>query len=90
MIYNFIYVALINLCSPCEFVDIQWVSVNSKPDHPPGKTPGEFFKRVNSPPPGHKVSAGSRPLGQKNRAKTPLPGQLYSEIQQETQIMKQN
>ena len=65
------------------------VSVNSKPDHPPGN----FFETLNSPHPGQKESAKPRPLGQKNRAKTPPPGRLFSKIQQketkhETEIMK--
>ena len=29
-----------------------YVSVNSKPDYPPGQNPGEFFERANSPPRG--------------------------------------
>ena len=63
------------------------MSVDSKPDLPRGQTPGEFFERANSPtpPPRHKESAKSRPLGQKNRAKTPSLGQLSSKIQQKTQ-----
>ena len=31
-----------------------YVSVNSKPDHPPGKTPGQFFDRRIPHPPGKK------------------------------------
>ena len=43
--------------------------------------------------PVHKESAKPRPLGQKNRAKTPPPGKLFSKIQQknrkhETEIMR--
>ena len=45
-------------------------------------TPREFLERAISPPPGHKESAKPRPLGQKNRAKTPRPGQLFPKIQQ--------
>ena len=59
---------------------LAYVSVNSKPDHPPPLW--ECFERVNSPPPRHKESMEPRPMGQKNRAKTPLPGQLFSKIQQ--------
>ena len=44
------------------------VSVNSKPDHPPGKPQGNFCERENSPHPGHKESAKPRPQGKKNRA----------------------
>ena len=47
----------------------------------PRENPGEVFERANSPSPGHKESAKPRPLGQKNRAKTPFPGQLFSKIQ---------
>ena len=42
------------------------VSVNSKPDQPLGKPLGNFFD-----------SAKPRPLGQKNRVKTPPSGQLF-------------
>ena len=64
------------------------VSVNSRPDHSPGKLLGNFFERVNSSPPG--TSVKSQPLGQKNHAKIPLPGQLFSNIQQKNpQNMKQ-
>ena len=60
-----------------------YVSVNSKPDHPPGQTPGNFLKgRI--PTPGQKESAKPQPLGQKNRAKTPSPGQLISKTRQKT------
>ena len=58
------------------------VSVNSKPGHPPGKPPENFYERANSPPPGNKESAKPRPLGQKNRPKTPPPAQLFSKIMQ--------
>ena len=53
------------------------MSVNSKPDHPPGHTPGEFFKSSDSPPPEHKESGKPQPLGQKNRAKTPPRGNYF-------------
>ena len=65
-----------------------YVSVNSKPEYPPppptpSKPPMNFLKgRI--PYPGHKESAKSRSLGQKNHAKTPPPGQLFSKIQQRT------
>ena len=67
------------------------VSVNSKPDHAPlGQPPWEFFEWANSPR--HKESPKPRPLRQKNHAKTPPLGQLFSKIQQktkhETDIMK--
>ena len=56
----------------------------------PRADPGEFFERANPPPPGYKESAKLRPLGQKNCAKTPLPGQLFSKIQQKnSQSMRQ-
>ena len=57
------------------------VLVNSKPDHPPGRTRGEFFRKGEFPTPRHKGSAKPQPLGQKNRAKTPPPGQLFFKIQ---------
>ena len=59
-----------------------YVSVNSKPDHPPGKPPGNIFGRANSPLPGHKESVKPPPLEQINRAKAPLPGQLFLKTQQ--------
>ena len=59
---------------------------------PPGKTLAIFFERANPPPLGHKESAKLRTLGKKTRAKTPPPGQLFSNIQQnnmnETEIME--
>ena len=70
------------------------ISVNFKPDHPPRQTPGEFFWKgeFSTPWHGHKESAKARPLGQKNCAKTPPPGQLFSKIQKKTkhgtEIMK--
>ena len=60
------------------------ILVNSKPDHPLGKPQGHFYERANSPTPAHKESVKLRPLRQKNRAKTPPPGQLFSKIQQKT------
>ena len=36
--------------NPC-FIQCCYVSVNSKPDNPPGKPPGNVFERANSPPP---------------------------------------
>ena len=70
--------------------NVHYVSVNSKPDHPPG----DVFERANSPPFGHKESAKPRPLWLKNRAKTPPPWQFFSKIRQkkptknEIEIMK--
>ena len=57
---------------------------------PPGKPAGNLCERANSPPPGHKESAKPRPLGQKNHAKTPRPGQLFCKksTKHETEIMK--
>ena len=60
------------------------ISVSSKSDHPPGRPPGNIFERVNSPLPGHKESAKARPMGQKNRATAPPPGQLFSKMHQKT------
>ena len=53
-------------------------SVNSKPDHLPGPSPGEFFERANSPSPGHRESVNPRPLGQKIVLKPHPRGQLFS------------
>ena len=47
----------------------------------PLATPKEFFERANVPPPGYKESAKLRLLEQKNWAKTPPPGGLFSTIQ---------
>ena len=65
---------------------------NSKPDHPPGQIPGEFFEKANSSPhpPGTRKVRKPRPQGQKNHAKTPPPGQLFPKGQQKTlQNMRQ-
>ena len=52
---------------------------------PPGQTPGEFFVRANPYLSGTKKVRNSEPcMGQQNRAKTPPPGQLFSNIQQKT------
>ena len=59
-----------------------YVPVKSKPDHPPGKPPGNVFERANSPPLGHKESAKLRPLGQKNCLKPSPPGHLFSKNHQ--------
>ena len=42
-----------------------YASVNSKHQHPPGLTPGEFFKVVKFPAPGQKILAKLRPRGKK-------------------------
>ena len=73
------FIVAINFCSRHSPFN-NYVSVNSKPDHPPRrKTPGEFFKRANSPAPGHKESAKPRPLGQKNR-RGELPYEEYTGV----------
>ena len=54
----------------------------------PRANPEGIFERANSPAPGNKESAKSRPMGQKNYAKTPPPEQLISKIQQKTQNMR--
>ena len=41
------------------------VSINSKPDNFPGKTPRELFERANPPPPGNQESAKLQPPGKK-------------------------
>ena len=46
------------------------VSVNSKYDHLPSKTPG-IFLWANSPPPGQKESSNLQPPDLSKRAKTP-------------------
>ena len=61
------------------------VSVNSKHDHPPGQPPGNVFERANSPPTGHEESAKPQLLGQKNRAKTPPPGNYFQKSSQKRQ-----
>ena len=58
-----------------------YVSVNSKPDHPPGKPSGMFLKVQMPHPPGTKKVQTSDPLGQKISAKIPPQGQLFSKIQ---------
>ena len=59
---------------------------------PPGKPLAIFFLKGEFPPLGHKESTKHRTLGQKNCAKTPPPGQLFSNIQQnnmnETEIIE--
>ena len=49
---------------------------------------GKCSERANSPPPGTKKVQTPTP-GQKNRAKTPPPGQLYSEIQQQKTVLNE-
>ena len=51
-------------------------SINSKHQHPPGLTPGEFFKVVKFPAPGQKIFAKFCPPGQKNRQKPRPWGQF--------------
>ena len=46
-----------------------YVSVNSKPDHPPGKTPRQFFDRRIPHPPGKKEFKTPTPLAYKNELK---------------------
>ena len=53
-------------------------SINSKREHPPGKTPGNFFEVVKCPAPGQNFSAKARPLGQK----TPTPGEYFRKSSQ--------
>ena len=50
-----------------------YASVNSKCQHPPGQTPGNFFKVGRNRAPGQNFSAKARPLGQK----TPTPGEYF-------------
>ena len=57
---------------------------------PRGKVPRNLFERANSSPPEHKESAKPRPVGQKNRTKTPPPGQLFSKIQQKSKTRDRN
>ena len=47
------------------FVPWHNASVNSKHQHPPGLTPGEFFKVAKFPAPGQKRFAKLRPRGKK-------------------------
>ena len=55
-------------------------SVNSKHQHPPGLTPGEFFKVVKFPAPGQKIFAKLRPRGKKID-KNPAPGDNFVDLQ---------
>ena len=59
-------------------------SINSKREHPPGQTPGGFFKVVKSPAPGQNFPAKARPLGQK---KTPTPGEYFRKSSQPFLLM---
>ena len=68
-------------------LEIFWsyVSVNSKPDHPPGPT-GKCFERANSPPPQHREDAKPR---QKNGAKAPPRGNYFQKSSRKPQNMRQ-
>ena len=55
-------------------------SVNSKHQHPPGLTPGEFFKVVKFPARGQKIFAKLRPRGKKID-KNPAPGDNFVDLQ---------
>ena len=55
-------------------------SVNSKHQHLPGLTPGEFFKVVKFPAPGQKLFAKLRPRGKKID-KNPTPGDNFVDLQ---------
>ena len=72
---------------------IGYVSVNSKPDHLPGQTPGNLLKGECLTPRAQR-KCETPTTGAENRAKTTPLGQLYSKIQQEkptkheTEIMK--
>ena len=56
---------------------------------PPGKAPGNFLKGQIPHPPGHKDSVKSRPLGQKNHAKSPPPGTIIFKNPAKNKIMRQ-
>ena len=58
---------------------LAYASVSSKHQHPPGLTPGEFFKVVKFPSSGQKIFAKLRPRG-KNRQK-PAPGDNFVDLQ---------
>ena len=55
-------------------------SVNSKHQHPPGLTPGNFFKVVKFPAPGQKIFAKLLPRG-KELDKNPAPGDNFVDLQ---------
>ena len=61
-------------------VIIDNASINSKHQHPPGLTPGEFFKVVKFPAPGQKIFAKLRPRGKKID-KNPAPGDNFVDFQ---------
>ena len=52
------------------------VSVNSKPDHPPGQNPQAIFWWANSPPPGQERSSKPHPQAYKNELK-PHPWGIF-------------
>ena len=56
------------------------VSVNSKPAHPPSKTPGKFFDGRIPHPSGKKGVQNPHPSGLSKPAKTPPPGHFFSII----------
>ena len=68
------------LTKKLEYNDTNYASVNSKHQHPPGLTPGEFFKVVKFPAPGQKIFAKSRPRGKKIH-KIPAPGDNFVDLQ---------
>ena len=66
---------------------MNYVSVNSKPDHPPIANPRKiFFERANSLSPGNKESAKSLPhLGQKNLGNSSSRGNYFQNSSKKTQ-----
>ena len=69
-----------------------YVSVYFMPDHSPGKPPGKFFEKANSPPPGKKKVRKPNPWSRKIVLK-PQPLDYYSQksskkpTKHETEIM---
>ena len=69
-----------------QIISGNYASVNSKHQHPPGQTPGEFFKVVKSLPPGRKFLRNYGP-GAKKIDKNPAPGDNFVALQDNFAMM---
>ena len=65
------------LCRKSQESSQIYVSVNSKPDHPPGPTPGEIFWKGEFLTPGAQRKSEKPTPGGENRAKTLLAAIIF-------------
>ena len=64
--------------------NVHYVSVNSKPDHPPGQTPGDIFEWANSPLPRAQRKCDTPTPVAENSCSNPPPGAIIFKNQQKT------